>query len=153
MTAISDMRMDLQYLIDRLETMVRAGRRVPGLNRLMLDEQELIDLIDQMRTVLPEEIRYAKHVLREKEQILSDAQAQADELLRTARQQAEVLIEREGLLKQARAQAEDIKREAQEEAERVQVGADNYVRQVLNDLSESLQRQLTSINKGLDSLK
>jgi ElaB/YqjD/DUF883 family membrane-anchored ribosome-binding protein len=145
--------MDLQYLIDRLETMVRAGRRVPGLNRLMLDEQELIDLIDQMRTVLPEEIRYAKHVLREKEQILSDAQAQADEILRTARQQAEVLIEREGLLKQARAQAEDIKREAKEEAERVQVGADNYVRQVLTDLPESLQRQLASINKGLDSLK
>ena len=153
MTAISDMRMDLQYLIDRLETMVRAGRRVPGLNRLMLDEQELIDLIDQMRTVLPEEIRYAKHVLREKEQILSDAQAQADEILRTARQQAEVLIEREGLLKQARAQAEDIKREAQEEAERVQVGADNYVRQVLTDLSDTLQRQLASIYKGLDSLK
>jgi F0F1-type ATP synthase membrane subunit b/b' len=57
------------------------------------------------------------------------------------------------LLKQARAQAEDIKREAKEEAERVQVGADNYVRQVLTDLSESLQRQLASINKGLDSLK
>src|SRR5690349_19834200 len=147
------MRMDLQYLIDRLETMVRAGRRVPGLNRLMLDEQELIDLIDQMRTVLPEEIRYAKHVLREKEQILADAQVQAEEILRAAQKQADVLIEREGLLKQARAQADEIKRQAEEEAERVQVGADNYVRQVLTDLADSLQRQMTSIQKGLDSLK
>ena len=112
-----------------------------------------MDLIDQMRTVLPEEIRYAKHVLREKEQILADAQAQADDVLRTARQQAEVLIEREGLLKQARQQADDIKRQAQEEAERVQVGADNYVRQVLTDLADSLQRQIASVNKGLDSLK
>ncbi len=153
MTAISDMRMDLQYLIDRLETMVRAARHMPVMNKLVLDEQELIDLIDQMRTVLPEEIRYAKHVLREKEQILSDAQAQADEILRTARQQAEVLIEREGLLKQARNQADDIRRQAEEEAERIQVGADNYVRQVLNDLAESLQQQLSSINKGLESLK
>ncbi|HMA33735.1 MAG TPA: HrpE/YscL family type III secretion apparatus protein [Chloroflexia bacterium] len=153
MTAISDMRMDLQYLIDRLETMVRAGRRMPITNKLMMDEQELVDMIDQMRTVLPEEIRYAKHVLREKEQILSDAQAQADDILRMARQQAEVLIEREGLLKQAKTQADEIRRQAQEEAERVQVGADNYVRQVLNDLSDALQRQLASINKGLDSLK
>jgi vacuolar-type H+-ATPase subunit H len=152
-TAISDMRMDLQYLIDRLETMVRAGRRMPVMNKIMMDEQELVDLIDQMRTVLPEEIRYAKHVLREKEQILSDAQAQADDVLRNARQQAEVLIEREGLLKQARQQADDIKRQAQEEAERVQVGADNYVRQVLTDLADSLQRQIASVNKGLDSLK
>jgi len=152
-TAISDMRMDLQYLIDRLETMVRAGRRMPFMNKIMMDEQELVDLIDQMRTVLPEEIRYAKHVLREKEQILSDAQAQADDVLRNARQQAEVLIEREGLLKQARQHADDIKRQAQEEAERVQVGADNYVRQVLTDLADSLQRQIASVNKGLDSLK
>src|SRR5437763_16804859 len=147
------MRMDLQYLIDRLETLVRNARRMPMMSKIMMDEQELADLIDQMRTVLPEEIRYAKHVLREKEQILADAQAQADEILRTARQQAEVLLEREGLLKQARTQADDIKRAAEAEAERVQVGADNYVRQVLNDLSENLQRQLTSIRKGLDSLK
>jgi len=145
--------MDLQYLIDRLETMVRAGRRMPITNKLMMDEQELVDLIDQMRTVLPEEIRYAKHVLREKEQILAEAQAQSEDILRAARQQAEVLIEREGLLKQAKAQADDIRRQAQEEAERVQVGADNYVRTVLNDLSDSLQRQLASINKGLESLK
>ncbi len=153
MSAISDMRMDLQYLIDRLETLIRAGRRMPITNKLLMDEQELVDLVDQMRTVLPEEIRYAKHVLREKEQILSDAQGQADEILRVARQQAEVLIEREGLLKQAKAQADDIRKQAQEEAERVQVGADNYVRQVLMDLSDSLQRQLASINKGLESLK
>jgi vacuolar-type H+-ATPase subunit H len=145
--------MDLQYLIDRLETMIRAGRRMPITNKLMMDEQELVDLVDQMRTVLPEEIRYAKHVLREKEQILSDAQSQADEILRVARQQAEVMVEKEGLLKQAKQQAEEIRRQAQEEAERVQVGADNYVRQVLSDLSDSLQRQLASINKGLDSLK
>jgi cell division septum initiation protein DivIVA len=145
--------MDLQYLIDRLETMVRAARRMPVTNKLMLDEQELVDLIDQMRTVLPEEIRYAKHVLREKEQILADAQAQSEEILRAAQKQAEILIEREGLLKQARTQADEIKRQAQEEAERVQVGADNYVRQVLADLSDNLQRQLSSIQKGLDSLK
>src|SRR5689334_12327893 len=147
------MRMDLQYLIDRLETMVRAGRRVPGLNRLMLDEQELTDLIDQMRSVLPEEIRYAKHVLREKEQILLDAQAQADDTLRTAREQAEMLIAQQGLLKEAKAQAEQIRKDAQTEAERVMVGADNYARQVLNELEETLQRHVASVHKGLESLK
>src|SRR5437764_2307218 len=119
------MRMDLQYLIDRLETIVRAARRMPVMNKLVLDEQELVDLVDQMRTVLPEEIRYAKHVLREKEQILSDAQSQADEILRVARQQADLMVEKEGLLKQAKQQADEIRRQAQEEAERVQVGADN----------------------------
>jgi vacuolar-type H+-ATPase subunit H len=129
--AISDMRMDLQYLIDRLETLVRAARRMPMMSKIMMDEQELVDLIDQMRTVLPEEIRYAKHVLREKEQILADAQAQADDILRTAREQADLMIQREGLLKEARTQADKIIHDAQEESERISVGADNYARQVL----------------------
>ena len=147
------MRMDLQYLIDRLETLVRAARRMPMMSKIMMDEQELVDLVDQMRTVLPEEIRYAKHVLREKEQILADAQAQADDILRTAREQADLMIQREGLLKEARAQADKMIREAQEEAERVSVGADNYTRQVLTELEETLVRQTASVRKGLESLK
>jgi vacuolar-type H+-ATPase subunit H len=151
--AISDMRMDLQYLIDRLETLVRAGGHIPMMSKIMMDEQELVDLIDQMRTVLPEEIRYAKHVLREKEQILADAQAQADDILRTAREQADLMIQREGLLKEARTQAEKIIHDAQEESERISVGADNYARQVLTELEESLIRQTASVRKGLESLK
>lgn len=153
MIAISDMRMDLQYLIDRLETLVRAARRMPMMSKIMMDEQELVDLVDQMRTVLPEEIRYAKHVLREKEQILADAQAQADDILRTAREQADLMIQREGLLKEARAQADKMIQEAQAEAERVSVGADNYTRQVLTELEETLVRQTASVRKGLESLK
>ena len=147
------MRMDLQYLIDRLETLVRAARRMPMVSKIMLDEQELVDLIDQMRTVLPEEIRYAKHVLRENEQILADAQAQADDILRTAREQADLMIQREGLIKEARAQADKMIQDAQAEAERVSVGADNYTRQVLTELEETLVRQTASVRKGLESLK
>jgi cell division septum initiation protein DivIVA len=151
--AISDMRMDLQYLIDRLETLVRNARRMPMMSKIMMDEQELADLIDQMRTVLPEEIRYAKHVLREKEQILADAQSQADEILRTARDQAEMMIQRDGLLKEAKGQADKLLAEAQAEGERIAVGADNYARQVLTELEETLARHVASVHKGLESLK
>ena len=150
---ISDMRMDLQYLIDRLETLVRAARKMPMMSKLMLDEQELVDLIDQMRTVLPEEIRYAKHVLREKEQILADAQAQADDILRTAREQAELMIGREGLLKEARGQADQIVKQARDQAEQTTVGADNYAREVLTQIEQTLAHHAASIRKGLDQLK
>jgi vacuolar-type H+-ATPase subunit H len=63
------------------------------------------------------------------------------------------MIQREGLLKEARTQAEGMIRTAQEEAERISVGADNYARQVLTDLDESLIRQTASVRKGLESLK
>jgi cell division septum initiation protein DivIVA len=144
--------MDLQYLIDRLETMVTGAKRVPISNRLMLDEQELADLIDQMRTVLPEEVRAARKVLRERDSIIAEAQQQADDVLKTAHEQAEMLLDEQGLLAEAQARAnqfmEEIERDAQE---RIQ-GADDYARQVLTQLQAQLGRHLKTIEAGLQSL-
>ena len=146
------MRMDLQYLIDRLETMVTGAKRVPISNRLMLDEQELADLIDQMRTVLPEEVRAARKVLRERDSIIAEAQQQADDVLKTAHEQAEMLLDEQGLLAEAQARAntfmEEVERDAQE---RIQ-GADEYARQVLTQLQAQLGRHLKTIEAGLQSL-
>ncbi len=144
--------MDLQYLIDRLETMVTGAKRVPISNRLMLDEQELADLIDQMRTVLPEEVRAARKVLRERDSIISEAQQQADDVLKTAHEQAEMLLDEQGLLAEAQARAnqfmEEVERDAQE---RIQ-GSDEYARQVLTQLQAQLGRHLKTIEAGLQSL-
>jgi cell division septum initiation protein DivIVA len=144
--------MDLQYLIDRLEAMVTGAKRMPITGKLMLDEQELADLIDQMRTVLPEEVRAARKILRERDSIISDAQQQADDTLKNAHEQAEMLLDEQGLLAEAQARAnqylEAVERDAQE---RIQ-GADEYARQVLSQLKEQLNRHLRTIDKGLEAL-
>ncbi len=144
--------MDLQYLIDRLETMVTGAKRVPISGRLMLDEQELADLIDQMRTVIPEEVRTARKIMRERDSILAEAQQQADDVLKNAHQQAEMLLDEQGLLAEAQARAnqymEDIESQAQERIH----GADEYARQVLTQLRDQLGRHLKTIEKGLEAL-
>jgi vacuolar-type H+-ATPase subunit H len=152
-TAITtEMRMDLQYLIERLEAMVTGAKKVPISGKLMLDEQELADLIDQMRTVLPEEVRSARKVLRERDSIISEAQQQADDILRTAHEQAEMLLDQQGLMAEAQARArqfmEDVENDAQERIN----GADEYARQVLTQLHDQLTRHLSTIDKGLHSL-
>jgi ATP-dependent Zn protease len=148
----TDMRMDLQYLIDRLETMVTSARRMPITGKLMLDEQELADLIDQMRTVLPEEVRAARKVLRERDSIISEAQQQADEILKTAHEQAEMLLDQEGLMAEAQARSNQYLEEAMEAAQERVEGADDYARQVLSQLQQQLARHLTIIEKGLHAL-
>ena len=153
MAAISsDMRMDLQYLIDRLENMVTTARRMPVTNKLMLDEQELADLIDQMRTVLPEEVRSARKVLRERDSIISEAQQQADEILKTAQEQAEMLLDQQGLMAEAQSRARQYMDEIETDAQERINGADEYARQVLTQLREQLSRHLSTIEKGLDAL-
>jgi vacuolar-type H+-ATPase subunit H len=144
--------MDLQYLIDRLETMVTSARRMPITGKLMLDEQELADLIDQMRTVLPEEVRAARKVLRERDSIISEAQQQADEILKTAHEQAEMLLDQEGLMAEAQARSNQYLEEAMEAAQERVEGADDYARQVLSQLQQQLTRHLTIIEKGLHAL-
>jgi cell division septum initiation protein DivIVA len=144
--------MDLQYLIDRLETMVTSARRMPITGKLLLDEQELADLIDQMRTVLPEEVRAARKVLRERDGMISEAQQQADEILKNAHEQAEMLLDQEGLLAEAQARANQYMEEAIQAAEDRVEGADDYARQVLSQLQQQLTRHLTIIEKGLNAL-
>jgi vacuolar-type H+-ATPase subunit H len=144
--------MDLQYLIDRLEAMVTGAKRMPITNKLMLDEQELADLIDQMRTVLPEEVRSARKVLRERDSIISEAQQQADEILKTAHEQAEMLLDQQGLMAEAEARARQYMEEVESEVQERINGADEYARQVLTQLKDQLGRHLSTIEKGLDAL-
>jgi vacuolar-type H+-ATPase subunit H len=151
-TITTEMRMDLQYLIDRLETMVTGAKRMPITGKLMLDEQELADLIDQMRTVLPEEVRSARKVLRERDSIISEAQQQADDILKTAHEQAEMLLDQQGLMAEAQARAKQYMEEVEADAQERINGADEYARQVLTQLRDQLSRHLKTIEKGLDSL-
>jgi hypothetical protein len=144
--------MDLRYLIDRLEAMVTGAKRVPISGRLMLDEQELADLIDQMRTVLPEEVRSASKVLRERDSIIAEAQQQADDILKTAHEQAEMLLDQQGLMAEAEARARQYMEEVEADAQDRINGADEYARQVLTQLRDQLARHLTTIEKGLDAL-
>ncbi len=146
------MRMDLQYLIDRLETMVTSAKRMPITGKLMIDEQDLADLIDQMRTVLPEEVWAARKVLRERDSIIAEAQQQADDVLRTANEQAEMLLDQQGLMAAAEARSSEYLEDAMQAAQERVNGADDYAREVLSQLQQQLVRHLSIIEKGLNSL-
>ena len=69
--------MDMAFLIDRLEALVSTSRRVP-FGRVLLDEQEILEIIDQMRLSLPNEINQARRVLQERDQIIGQAQSEAE---------------------------------------------------------------------------
>lgn len=148
----SEIRMDLQFLIERLESMVTGARRVPISGKLMLDEQDLADLIDQMRSVVPDEIRAARKVLKERDSIIAEAQQQADDILKNAHSQAEMLLDEQGLMAEAQARANQYLEEVEMEAQERINGADEYARQVLSQLREQLGKHLRTIEKGLDAL-
>jgi hypothetical protein len=150
---------DILYLVDRLENLIASSRRMPLFNQIMVKESEILNVIDQMRTAIPDEIKQARRVLQEKERILAQAQADASTLLARAREESEKAMNREGLLRAAEERSKEMVRLAEENAEQLKIEADGYVAETLHALHDHLSsieteiaRQILSIEKGLASL-
>src|ERR671916_655707 len=76
--------MDILYLLNQLEEVLGASSKLPLTSRVIVDEQEILDIIDQIRVSIPDEIKAASRVTAEREQLLADARAEADRLIREA---------------------------------------------------------------------
>ncbi len=156
-------KVDIVYLIDRLEQLINAGKRVPLSTRIMIDEQDVLDIIDQMRSAIPEEVKQAKRALADREWIIQQAQSEADKILELAREQAEIMLDEKGLLQTADARARELMTEAEHETLQMRAQSEVYARQVLEELDEFLSRQsrdfegyyskqLAVIRKGISRL-
>ena len=140
--------MDLMRLIDRLEGLVSSGTRIPMTSRAIIDEQEFLDLVDQIRVAYPEELRRAKKLNQEQERLLGQAQAEAERIVGSAREQVASLVSNSEVVALARQQADELLAEANERAAEIRNDADAYAIEVLSRLEGELQRLLAQIRKG-----
>src|SRR5258708_8704556 len=163
--------MDILYLVDRLENLIANSRRMPLVNQIIIKEGEILNIVDQMRTSIPDEIKQARRVIQEKERILAQAQADASTLLARAREETERAMNREGLLRaaearsqelvrQAEEQARDVVRQAEEHTEQLKIDADSYVAETLHNLKDfrataemHISRSIFSFGNGLSSME
>lgn len=152
--------MDILYLVDRLENLIATSRRMPLVSQIIIKESDILNIVDQLRTTIPDEIKQARRIIQDKERILAQAQADANALLARAREESEQAVNREGLLKAAEARSQELVRRAEEEAEQLKNEADGYVVETLRALRDHLGniemdigRSILSIEKGLASLE
>lgn len=152
--------MDILYLVDRLENLIATSRRMPLVNQIIIKESDILNIVDQLRTTIPDEIKQARRLIQDKERILAQAQADANALMARAREESEQAVNREGLLKAAEMRSQELVRRAEEEAEQLKNEADGYVVETLRALHDHLSnietdigRSILSIEKGLESLE
>jgi hypothetical protein len=144
--------MEMRFLVDRLEGLVNSGRRVP-FGRILLDEAEVMEILDQMHVTEPTEINQARRIILDREQILGQAQIEADSIVTMARDRVDQLLSENGLLLEAKAHAEQMLAEARQEAETMKTEADRYAADVLSYLEEVLSQNLAQVRAGLDQLR
>ncbi len=145
--------MDILHLIDRLEELFNESRPIWFTHSVIVDEDRMLDLIDQMRVSIPDEIKKAQQVQAQKDRLLAQAQEEANRTLALARERGEQLIERDNLVQAAQARADQIIEQARIEANNIRRDADDYVIQSLTRLEEELMRSLNQVRNGITSLQ
>lgn len=139
---------DILQLVDRLEELVTAGMRVPLSNRIMVEEEEFLTIIDQLRLSIPQEIKQARRVVQERQQVITAAQAEADKILSVAKERAEYLMNEQGLINEAKSRSEEILRQAKDSSKRSMGEVDVYALQILTQLEQVLQQNLQQIQQA-----
>lgn len=139
-------------LIEQLEEILDRGTKVPLTGKIMLDEELVLEILDGIRAVLPEEIRQANLVLSERDRMMEDARSDAQKVLDRAQKQAEFLVQEDEIVAQSRAYAEDIAKKAQQYSREVKVGALKYSDDLLHDVESKLEEAYKAIKSSRDEL-
>jgi len=141
--------MDILHLIDRLEEVLNQSRPLPFTHNVIVDEDRILDLIDQMRIAIPDEVKKCQQVLAQRDRILAQAQEEANRTLAIAREKSDQIVERDAIVQAAHARAEQIIANAKAEVEGTQQEADQYVLETLRRLEMELERSLNQTRNGI----
>lgn len=144
--------MDIQHLVDRLEDLIDEGRHIFGTKLTMIDEERALEIIDQMRISIPEEIEKAARVLAQRDRILAQANEEAARIVQLARERGDQLVDREAMVQAAQSRAANVVEQARQEAEQITRDADNYVVETLARLEQQLSRALTVVRNGINEV-
>ncbi len=141
--------MDIQNLVDRLEQILNDSFRLPLSAYLLVNEDQIFNIIDQLRGAVPEEVKRANRIEAEKDRILAQAQEEGERIRGLAKHEASELVNRDTVTMSAQQRADNILERARRDAEALRQDADAYVVEVLAQLEDELLRSLSVVRNGL----
>jgi hypothetical protein len=133
---------DINELVDQLESQVIRGTKIPGTGRVVVEVEEYLALIDQLRNAYPIEFSQARRVIQDRQRIILAAQAEAEKIVGAARDKAEYLISERGLTDEARQRSEHYLRDGRETSRRVMSKVDDYARGMFDDVETVIRVKL-----------
>ena len=141
--------MDILHLVDRLEELINESRSIPFTHNVIVDEDRMLDIIDQMRVAIPEEVKKSQQVLSQKDRVIAQAKEEADRTVNIAKEKSDKLTDRDSIVQDARKKSNQIEAEAETRAKKTQAEADEYVAETLTNLEIALERVLNQVRNGI----
>lgn len=143
--------MDIMEIVDMIEEVVEKASSVPLTNKVMIDKDEIIDYLQEIRLVYPDELKEAKWVKEERQRILSEAESRADAIQKNAEETQMQLIDEHEVTRCAYDQANELVKNATERAIEIKTDCDQYVDDVLGDAENRLEMLLRKIREDRSS--
>jgi vacuolar-type H+-ATPase subunit H len=143
-------------LIEELESVIdeiRGAKNVPFSASAMIDRQALLDRLESIRQSAPEELKQARWLMRDRDELLGRSSKEAEQLLADARAERDRLVARTEIVNAANREADKIIEEAKGRAREIRMEAEDYVDAKLASFEVVLQRTLSAVIKGRESLK
>jgi cell division septum initiation protein DivIVA len=141
--------MDILQLIDRLEELFNDAKALPFTHNVVVDEDRMLELIDQMRIAVPEEVKKAQQVMAQRDRVMAQAQEEANRTLQLAREKADQMVQKDMVMQEAQRRADQIVSQGRAEAEATRADADNYVVDTLMQLQEQIAKMSNQVSNGI----
>jgi hypothetical protein len=144
--------MDVLELIDRLHDLVDNAKQVPLRSEVRVDKEKLSDLLDQLRVTIPEEIKQARWIVKERAEMLAAAERETERILGEAHERQTQLVAEHDLMRQAELATEGIIDDARAEEREIRLGAEIYADEILSTFELNLSKFIAAVQRGRERL-
>lgn len=145
--------MDILNLVDKLEELFSQGRSIPLTHNVVVDEDKMLDIIDQMRISIPDEIKRSQQVLAQRDRILAQAKEEHDRTIEIAKEKREQMISNSEISIEAKKRGDQIISQAYTESEVIKREADKYALDTLKRLEFEMDRTINQVRNGIRTLQ
>lgn len=146
--------MVIDEILDMMDDLLDSGATVPfSVKKIVIDGDNMRECINKIRLNLPSEIKEARNIALDKKIILSDANKEAEQIVRRAEERAKALVSNDEITKAAKQKAIEILNQAQSESKKVKNAANKYIEDTLLKSEESLQASLSDIKRTRQSVR
>ena len=145
--------MDAQAKLDEIVAMVESAKSMPLSASVLVNKAEVLALLDELRTLLPEELREAQWVIKDRDEVIDQGRKEAERIIADARTEQARLVSRTEVMQSATKEADRVLEEAKENARQMRLEVEDYVDAKLANFEVVLHKTLGAVERGRDKLR
>ncbi|MBQ2943371.1 MAG: ATPase [Ruminococcus sp.] len=144
----------VEELINELQTIMEEAKAVPLTGgKSLVDTEQVMDILDEIRDSLPSEVRQAKNIVADRGQIIAEAKKEAETIIRDAEERKKKLVEQDEIVRSAHARANEIMNDVKAKTSDMRKAASDFVEDVMKKTDEAITAQLTELRKTRQNIK